>query len=141
MPRLPDGNPPSPARDELAALFEAWSRLEVVDGRCPVRDLLDQVGDKWTVLLLMALARGPRRFNELARAIRDISKRMLTETLRDLERDGLVVRTVYPTKPPSVDYALTERGVSLLDPVRALVTWSATHYAEILKARQRFDAR
>src|ERR1700748_1857030 len=83
---------------------------------CPVRDVLDCIGDKWSILLVMTLATRPQRFGELGRAIRDISKRMLTQTLRDLERDGLIPRHVFPTKPPSVEYCLSPRDQSLLAP-------------------------
>jgi DNA-binding HxlR family transcriptional regulator len=81
---------------------------------CPVRNLLDHIAAKWTTLILVELAEGPRRFNALSRALPDISKRMLTQSLRDLERDGLIAREVFPTKPPSVEYRLTPLGLSLL---------------------------
>src|SRR6478735_7201801 len=85
------------------------------DPQCPVRDVLDRIGDKWSTLVLVTLADGPRRFSEVQRAIPDISKRMLTLTFRDLERDGLIARTVFPPKPPSVEYRLTPLGSALLD--------------------------
>ena len=79
-----------------------------------MRDVLDRIGDKWSTLILSTLARGPQRFSAVRRAIPDISKRMLTQTFRDLERDGLITRTVFPTKPPSVEYRLTPLGESIL---------------------------
>lgn len=108
---------------------------------CPVRDVLDRIGDKWSVLMLLVLSDGPLRFGALRRAVPDISQRMLTQTLRDLQRDGLVDRTVHPTVPPSVEYALTPTGRSLLDPLSALVDWADAHHGEIRRARADFDAR
>lgn len=109
--------------------------------RCPVRDVLDRIGDKWSVLMLLVLSDGPLRFGALRRAVPDISQRMLTQTLRDLQRDGLVDRTVHPTVPPSVEYALTSLGRSLLGPLSGLVEWADGHHAEIRAARAVFDAR
>jgi DNA-binding HxlR family transcriptional regulator len=104
-----------------------------------VRDVLDRIGDKWSMLMIMTLATRPRRFSELHRAIRDISKRMLTQTLRDLERDGLITRHVFPTKPPSVEYCLSPLGQSLLDPMASLIDWADRRYSDIHAARVRFD--
>ncbi|RKT21766.1 HxlR family transcriptional regulator [Paraburkholderia sp. RAU2J] len=106
---------------------------------CPVRDVLDRIGDKWSILMIMTLATRPQRFSELHRAVRDISKRMLTQTLRDLERDGLITRDVFPTKPPSVEYGLSPLGQSLLDPMAALIDWADRRYSDIHAARVRFD--
>jgi DNA-binding HxlR family transcriptional regulator len=106
-----------------------------------VRAVLDRVGDKWSVLLVSLLGDGTMRFNELRRSIEGISQRMLTLTLRGLERDGLVSRTVYPTIPPRVDYALTDLGQTLLDPVLGLAGWAEKHRAEIQQARERFDKK
>lgn len=107
--------------------------------KCPVRDVLDRIGDKWSVLILKNLEEGPRRFGALKRMIGDISQRMLTQTLRDLQRDGLIQRTVYPTVPPSVDYRLTRLGQSLMDPLEHLVQWSDRNHAKVRKARMAFD--
>jgi DNA-binding HxlR family transcriptional regulator len=104
-----------------------------------VASVLSRVGDKWSVLVIMMLMDGPRRFNELKRTIGGISQRMLTLTLRGLERDGLVTRTVYPTIPPRVDYELTELGRGLSQPVKALGNWALTHLPEITNAREKFD--
>ncbi|MAI89651.1 helix-turn-helix domain-containing protein [Ponticaulis sp.] len=108
-------------------------------GVCPVRDVLDRVGQKWTLLILISLDSGPKRFSQLQRMVGDISKRMLTQTLRQLERDGLISRTVYPTKPPSVEYALTLLGESVLAPIAQLTSWAEDHHDDIRQAREKFD--
>lgn len=105
-----------------------------------VREILDLVGDKWTLYIIATLKDGPVRFNELRRRIDGISQRMLTINLRGLERDGLVKRTLFPTIPPRVDYELTEVGRTLLAPVMALVTWANSNQENIRDARARFDA-
>lgn len=110
--------------------------------RClAVREVLNRVGDKWSVFIVGMLGDGPRRFSDLRRSIEGISQRMLTLTLRGLERDGLVTRTVYATIPPRVDYALTPLGKTLLVPVQALSTWADEHRMEIQDARARFDRK
>ncbi|MFN3659413.1 MAG: winged helix-turn-helix transcriptional regulator [Pseudolabrys sp.] len=105
-----------------------------------ISEVLSRVGDKWTVLVVSSLGGGPKRFNELRRALGSISQRMLTLTLRALERDGLVTRTVYPTVPPRVDYELTRLGCSLLDPVNALSDWVRKNRVALEAARKKFDA-
>lgn len=105
-----------------------------------ISDVLSRVGDKWTVLVVELLSDGPMRFNELRRMIGNISQKMLTTTLRGLERDGLVTRTVYPTIPPRVDYELTELGRELRAPVTALALWARMNIDHINEARTRFDA-
>ncbi|MEA9482183.1 helix-turn-helix domain-containing protein [Xanthomonas campestris] len=107
--------------------------------QCPVRDVLDQIGDKWTMLILLTLIPGPSRFSAIQRAVPDISKRMLTQTLRNLERNGMITRKVYATKPPSVEYALSKLGMALLDPISQLLNWAGEHHASIRAARERFD--
>jgi DNA-binding HxlR family transcriptional regulator len=104
-----------------------------------IGDVLARVGDKWSVLVVTRLGDGPVRFNELKRSIGGISQRMLTLTLRGLERDGLVTRTVLPTVPPRVDYALTPLGRDLLEPVSALGAWAIRNQAKIAQAREQFD--
>src|SRR5437879_10569600 len=116
------------------------SNLEVAEDCRAVSEVLARVGDKWTVLVVSTLGEGPKRFNELRRALGSISQRMLTLTLRSLERDGLVTRTVFPTIPPRVDYALTKLGHSLLKPVSSLGLWARQNRAAIHDARRRFDA-
>jgi DNA-binding HxlR family transcriptional regulator len=110
------------------------------DPQCPVRDVLDRIGDKWSTLILVTLANGPQRFSAIQRAIPDISKRMLTQTLRDLHRDGLIARTVFPTKPPSVEYRLTPLGETILEPLGVLVRWADRSHAAIKTARLAYDA-
>ncbi len=105
-----------------------------------VKDVLNRVGDKWSLYIVVHLHDGPLRFNELKRRIDGISQRMLTLTLRGLERDGLLIRTVYPTQPPSVTYALSPLGQTLLDPVASLVRWAQAHRTDIEEARTLFDA-
>ncbi|MFD6949087.1 HxlR family transcriptional regulator [Nocardiopsis sp. TSRI0078] len=107
---------------------------------CGIRDVLDRVGDKWSVLVIVELAHGPRRFRRLQRAIDGISQRMLTLTVRRLERDGLVLRTVYPTVPAQVDYRLTETGASLIHLVKALADWSLEHRDTVARARRAYDS-
>ena len=114
--------------------------LHVPEDCRAVSEVLSRVGDKWTVLVVSTLGDGPKRFNELRRALGSISQRMLTLTVRGLERDGLVIRTVFPTNPPRVDYELTDLGRSLLDPVSALGAWARHNRLAIQDARQRFDA-
>jgi len=104
-----------------------------------IGDVLARVGDKWSVLVVTRLGERPMRFNELRRTIGGISQRMLTLTLRGLERDGLVTRTVFPTIPPRVDYALTPLGRDLLQPVSALGAWALRNQAKIARAREQFD--
>src|SRR5664279_3064436 len=114
--------------------------LHVPEDCRAVSEVLSRVGDKWTILVVSELGNGPRRFNEIRRALGSISQRMLTLTLRGLERDGLVTRTVFPTVPPRVDYELTKLGRSLLEPVNGLSLWARNHRAAIADARERFDA-
>ena len=104
-----------------------------------VTEILSRVGDEWSVQVVVQLGEGPKRFNELRRIVTEISQRMLTLTLRGLERDGLVTRTVYPTIPPRVEYKLTELGCSLLMTVRGLGDWARQHHHEIAEARRRYD--
>jgi DNA-binding HxlR family transcriptional regulator len=107
---------------------------------CPVREVLDRIGDKWSVLVVILLGEGTKRFSELQRAIEGISQRMLTRTLRSLERDGLVARTVFPTVPPRVDYELTDFGRTLLEPLASLAAWAEQHRDAIQASRARHDA-
>jgi DNA-binding HxlR family transcriptional regulator len=114
----------------------------VFERDCAIRVVLDRIADKWTVLVMSLLAAGaPRRFNELRRAIEGISQKMLTQTLRDLERDGLVARTVYPEIPPRVEYTLTPLGDTLCVPIGELGEWARAHHKEIEHAQAAFDAR
>lgn len=108
-------------------------------GSCPVREVLDRVGDTWSLLVIINLQPRPLRFNALRRSIEGISQRMLTVTLRSLERDGLVRRTVRPTMPPEVEYALTELGQSISVPIGALGSWAAQNRDQMRNARECFD--
>lgn len=110
------------------------------DDDCGIRDVLDRIGDKWTVLVVVELAKGVRRFRELERAIPGISQRMLTVTTKRLWRDGLVERTVHPTIPPQVEYRLTATGRSLAGVVEGLADWSREHKDAIATARANWDA-
>lgn len=107
---------------------------------CPVRDVMDNIGGKWNSLMILSLADGPLRFSQLRRLIPDISQRMLTQTLRDLQRDGYIHRTVFPTQPPSVEYALTDLGRSLLGLLKHFVDWSVENHGAIRAAREVYDA-
>ncbi|GAB2821512.1 winged helix-turn-helix transcriptional regulator [Lentzea nigeriaca] len=107
---------------------------------CPCRDLLDMVASKWTALTIGALEDGPKRFGELKRRLEGISQKMLTQTLRTLERDGLVTRTVYPSVPLRVEYELTELGRSVTEPLAALRSWAQRNYESVAEARETFDA-
>lgn len=128
---------------ELGHSGDTAPRADALDhapGDCRlVGTVLARIGDKWSVLVVMTLGDGPRRFTALKRAIGGVSQRMLTFTLRGLERDGLVTRTVFPSVPPRVDYELTDLGRSLREPVMALGTWAFAHLPEIQEARRRFD--
>ena len=110
------------------------------DRNCPSRRLLDRIGDRWTVLIVGILAEeGPIRFGELARRVDGISQKMLTQTLRNLERDGLVRRTLYPQVPPRVEYELTDSGISLRGPLRALEEWAVEHMGPVSAAQAAYD--
>jgi DNA-binding HxlR family transcriptional regulator len=134
----PDGRPKSGST--LSEDLRTWRARYPDLADCPVRNVLDQISGKWRTLLIVALTDGPRRFGELKRALPDISQRMLTQSLRDLQRDGLIARRVYPTAPPSVDYRLTELGRSLIEPLGALIRWAEQRAEAIAAARQEFDA-
>jgi DNA-binding HxlR family transcriptional regulator len=116
--------------------------IDVRQESCPAaREVLNRVGDKWSVMVVVLLSDGSKRFSELRRNIEGVSQRMLTLTLRGLERDGLVKRTVYPTVPPRVDYELTPLGRSLRQPIQALAKWAEKHRTAVQEARARYDER
>ena len=130
----------SPSHIAVTDIADAEEPILVDHSQCRrVAPILQKVGDKWSILIVMTLAGGTRRFSELKRAIDGISQRMLTLTLRGLERDGLVRREVFPTIPPRVDYALTDLGRSLCGPVMAFGTWVQNNLDEIDAARESFD--
>jgi DNA-binding HxlR family transcriptional regulator len=121
-------------RDAIAAQAPGMAAED-----CPVRDVLDRLGDAWTLLVVLNLGERAVRFGALRRAIAGISKRMLSVTLRNLERDGLVSRRVIPATPPQVEYALTELGRSLAGPIHALTNWAAAHHTAVKAARAAYD--
>jgi DNA-binding HxlR family transcriptional regulator len=106
---------------------------------CPSRQILDRIGDTWSVLTVVMLADGPHRYSELAKRIQGVSPKMLTQTLRGLERDGLITRKVYPVVPPRVDYALTQLGQSLYSLVEGLEKWAEAHIEDVQAARTAYD--
>ncbi|MGJ7499356.1 winged helix-turn-helix transcriptional regulator [Variovorax sp. ZT5P49] len=125
----------------LQAQLKAHDVAGLQESCKPVAGILVRVGDKWSVLIVMVLGHGPKRFNEIRRLIQGISQRMLTLTLRSLERDGLVTRTVFPTIPPRVDYELTALGLSLLLPISGLGEWAYANRTNIEVARAKFDRK
>ncbi len=121
-------------REEARAAYDAFIAA------CPTHRLLARISDKWVSLVLVALADGPRRYNDLARIVASISQKMLTQTLRTLERDGLVSRTVTPSVPVRVEYALTDLGATLLPVMREIKVWAEAHIGEVEASRTRYDA-
>ena len=120
-------------REHAKAEFDAYLAA------CPSRLLLDRISDKWVTLVICSLEDGPQRFSELSRRLAGVSQKMLTQTLRTLERDGLVTRTVTASVPVRVDYALTPLGHSLLDPIKHVKTWAERHVPEVLEAQRSYD--
>jgi DNA-binding HxlR family transcriptional regulator len=116
-------------------------RGDAYNGDCPTRQVLDRIGDKWTTLIIGLLEDGPKRFSQLQRSVRGISHKMLTQTLRSLERDGLVSRTVFPEVPPRVEYTLTPLGETLCAPIAAIRRWAEEHIDEISSAQTLYDMR
>jgi DNA-binding HxlR family transcriptional regulator len=136
---MEEGTSDAPGYRELTVDYDAfqWDARE----DCEVRQILDRIADKWSLLVISLLGRRTLRFSQLRTEIDGISQRMLTTTLRHLERDGVVERTVYPVVPPRVEYTLTPLGCSLLDTIQALVRWTEAHQHEIVAARHAYDAR
>lgn len=127
--------------DPLAAAGCEGAAVLPPGGTCRASEVLGRVGDKWSLQVIFSLGDGTRRFTDLKRGIDGISQRMLTVTLRGLERDGIVTRTMYPVMPPRVDYALTPMGRTLLDAAGTLIGWANAHLDEIEAARAAYDAR
>ncbi|USD42994.1 helix-turn-helix transcriptional regulator [Vibrio sp. SCSIO 43135] len=125
----------------MAAQSQPERRVFYNNEECPVRNVVAQIGDKWSLLILFALVDGTDRFNSLKSRVEGISQRMLTQTLRDLEREGYVNRTVYPEVPVRVEYCLTEMGRDLVKPLYQLVTWAGDHKEDIERARKAYDDR
>ncbi len=115
--------------------------VDVYAKDCPSRQVLDRIGDTWSVLILLTLTDGPRRYSELQAKVEGISPKMLTQTLRALERDGLITRTVFAVVPPRVDYELTKLGSSLHDLLESLESWAETHIGDVVAARADYDER
>jgi DNA-binding HxlR family transcriptional regulator len=139
--KSPTCAPSNPAAGDSSEYDEYDALQWDVREGCEVRQILDRVADKWSLLVIAILERRTMRFTELRREIDGISQRMLTVTLRQLERDGLVRRTVYPVVPPRVDYALTPMGTTLHLTIRSLVTWTEEHQVRIAEARAAYDRR
>jgi DNA-binding HxlR family transcriptional regulator len=131
---MEDGTSATPSHTEGTVCDDVQSTAT-----CEIRDLLDRLADKWSLLVVEMLGDGRHRFTELRKRIDGISQRMLTRTLRQLERDGLITRTVHPVVPPRVDYELTDLGRGLLDGIGPLVAWTRAHRDEIAMARERYD--
>ncbi|MFI8292017.1 transcriptional regulator [Streptomyces sp. ms191] len=129
-----------PTRTAAERRAEASTAYDAYLARCPARQLLDRIADKWVSLVVNALADGPRRYSDLQRTLASVSQKMLTQTLRHLERDGLVSRTVTPAVPVRVEYELTALGRSLLPVMRAIKDWAEDHMDEVLAARAAHDA-
>lgn len=128
---------PTPAQASPFAAAELPAPVPSTDYQaCPVTDIVRLLGDKWTLLVIALLARRPYHYNELHRSIEDISRRMLTRTLRTLETDGLVARKVHPTVPPTVEYSLTPLGETLLSPLATLADWAVNHAGDVAVARR-----
>lgn len=125
----------------MAAKERSERRVFHNNEECPIRNVVAQIGDKWSVLVLFALVDGEDRFNSLKSRVIGISQRMLTQTLRNLEREGYVSRTVYPEVPVKVEYCLTELGRDLVKPLYQLVSWADTHHEEIRDSRREYDER
>ncbi|MFF0066943.1 winged helix-turn-helix transcriptional regulator [Streptomyces sp. NPDC005279] len=121
---------------------ESGTEWDPYSGGCPSRDVLHRIGDKWTVLVLGELAEsGAKRYTALRRKLEGVSEKMLTQTLRALERDGLVRRTIHPEIPPRVEYEITELGATLREPLVALKNWSISHMSDVMEARAAYDSR
>ncbi len=126
--------------DEMTAIESIQSPIwNVYDAACPTRLVLNRIADKWTVLVVSSLDQGTKRFSNLQREIGGVSQKMLTQTLRGLERDGLLTRTIYPTVPPKVEYSLTPLGRTLVGLVDAIRVWSETHIEAVMQAQTAYD--
>lgn len=118
-----------------------YPEISVCNAQCPSRQVLDLIADKWTAIIIYRLSKGTRRYSQLQREIGGISQKMLTQTLRRLERDGIVSRLVYPVVPPMVEYSLTPLGETLIEPLCQLCKWAETHIPEVEIARDRYERK
>ncbi|MCG8338560.1 MAG: helix-turn-helix transcriptional regulator [Proteobacteria bacterium] len=125
----------------MVAKNKSGRRVFENNDECPIRNVVAQIGDKWSMLILFSLVDGPDRFNSLKSRIEGISQRMLTQTLRDLEREGYVSRKVYAEVPVRVEYKLTEMGNKIIKPLFNLVSWADEHHAAIKRSRQAYDKK
>jgi DNA-binding HxlR family transcriptional regulator len=125
----------------VVTINPASDRGDAFDPECPTRVVLDRIGDKWTVLVIGSLVDGPLRFSALRARIGGVAPKVLTQTLRAMERDGLLTRTVHAQVPPRVDYELTPLGTSLTEPIATLTEWAETHLVRILAARDDYDTQ
>lgn len=142
MPIKGDARPTTRAKSQGSGAHPRPPELEYTEANCRAREMIERVADKWSMYVIHVLAgAGPLRFSELRRRVDGVSQRMLTVTLRGLERDGLVTRTMYPEVPPRVEYALTPLGGTLREIVHALIEWSGAHLKEVDAARARYDAQ
>lgn len=116
------------------------NQWDVFNSGCPTRLVLNRIADKWTFLVMISLQSGTKRFSELQRAIDGVSQKMLTQTLRGLERDGLLIRNIYPTVPPKVEYSLTALGFTLVELLTGIKDWSENHIETVLQAQEKYDA-
>ena len=131
---------PAPEPEFLSRVLEEGGPGDAFDPACPTRQVLDRIGDRWAVLILLALRAGPVRFNALQRRVRGISQKVLSQALKGLERDGLVTRTAFPTVPVTVEYSLTPLAFGLIDILASIARWAEAHVGEIEAARRRHDA-
>lgn len=131
----------SNGKSKVVGTEKVDKRVFLNNDECPIRNVVAQIGDKWSMLILFALVEGPDRFNSLKSRVVGISQRMLTQTLRDLEREGYVTRTVYPEVPVRVEYELTAMGRGLVKPLYKLVSWAEVHHDEIKRSRKAYDDR
>lgn len=118
-----------------------YPEISVCNAQCPSRQVLDLIADKWAAIIIYRLSKGTKRYNELQKEIGGISQKMLTQTLRNLERDGIVNRMVYPVIPPMVEYSLMPLGETLIEPLSQLCKWAETHIPEVEKARDKYDRK
>lgn len=118
-----------------------YPEISVCNAQCPSRQVLDLIADKWTAIAIYRLSKGTKRYNQLQKEIGGISQKMLTQTLRSLERDGIVNRMVYPVIPPMVEYSLTPLGETLIEPLSLLCRWAETHILEVETARDKYDRK
>ncbi|MEV1132116.1 helix-turn-helix domain-containing protein [Agromyces sp. NPDC049794] len=137
---LPPRTSGASTRDGGPGVVDEVEEVDVLDPNCPSRIAFSRIGERWTMFVILALSNGPMRFTQLKARVGVVTPKVLTETLRALERDGLVSRAVFHESPPRVEYALTPLGASLLEPIQAMRQWAERHVPELLECRERADA-